>query len=37
MINELTAPLHMPNRKGRGRKAGNEKIHKGRERNSTTQ
>lgn len=37
MINELTAPLHMPNRNGRGRKAGNEKTHKGRDRNSTIQ
>lgn len=36
MINELTAPLHMPNRKERERKAENEKIHKGRDRHSTT-
>lgn len=36
MINELTAPLHMPNRRGRGREGSNEKIHKGRGSNSST-
>lgn len=36
MINEPAVLLHTPNRERRGRKAGNEKLHKGRDTSSST-